>query len=243
MNLLNVSNVVKRFGGLVALNGVSVQVDRHELVGIIGPNGAGKTTLVNVIMGIYYPDSGRMMFNGRDITRMPPHRRVKLGISRTYQVPRPFSNMRVLDNVAVAAMHGAKELSVGEARGIARDILERVRLADKANLYPLSLSVTELRKLELARALAQGTKLVFLDEASAGLTGDELREILSVIEKIHDEGITIVMIEHVMKVIFNIAEKIVVMVNGEKLAEGKPTEISSDARVIESYLGRRWASV
>ncbi|MGC8969489.1 MAG: ABC transporter ATP-binding protein [Conexivisphaera sp.] len=243
MSILEVSGVVKRFGGLTALNGVELSVGRGELVGIIGPNGAGKTTLVNVVMGVYYPDSGRIMFDGHDITRAPPHRRARMGLSRTYQVPRPFNDLRVVDNVAVAAMYGAKGMSVGEARGVAMELLERVRLAERAEDYPESLSVVELRKLELARALAQGAKLVFLDEVSAGLVGEDLREVLAVVKDLHDGGMTIVMIEHIMRVIFNLAERIVVMMNGQKLAEGKPSEISSDARVIESYLGRRWSEI
>ncbi|MDP7982516.1 MAG: ATP-binding cassette domain-containing protein, partial [Conexivisphaerales archaeon] len=163
MSMLEVSGVVKRFGGLTALNGVELSVRGGELVGIIGPNGAGKTTLVNVVMGVYYPDSGRITFDGHDITRMPPHRRAKMGLSRTYQVPRPFNDLKVIDNVAVAAMYGSKDLPVGEAREIAEDLLRRVRLAERAEDYPESLSVVELRKLELARALAQEAKLVFLD--------------------------------------------------------------------------------
>ncbi|MGC9076843.1 MAG: ABC transporter ATP-binding protein [Conexivisphaera sp.] len=243
MSMLEVSGVVKRFGGLTALNGVELSVRGGELVGIIGPNGAGKTTLVNVVMGVYYPDSGRITFDGHDITRMPPHRRAKMGLSRTYQVPRPFNDLKVIDNVAVAAMYGSKNLPVGEAREIAEDLLRRVRLAERAEDYPESLSVVELRKLELARALAQEAKLVFLDEVSAGLVGEDLREILSVVRELHEGGMTIVMIEHVMKVIFNLAERIVVMMNGQKLAEGTPSEVSSDARVVESYLGRRWSEV
>ncbi len=243
MSLLEVSNVVKRFGGLTALNGVSVEVGKGELVGIIGPNGAGKTTLVNVVMGVYRPDSGRIAFDGHDITRMSSHGRARLGISRTYQVPRPFNSMKVIDNVAVAAMYGSRGLPVEEAREEARNLLEKVRLSDKADDYPESLSVVELRKLELARALAQGARLVFLDEVSAGLVGDDLKEVLSLVGELHDEGVTIVMIEHVMKVIFNLAERIVVMMNGQKLAEGTPSEVSSDVRVIESYLGRRWSEI
>ncbi len=243
MGLLDVSGVVKRFGGLTALNGVDISVQGGELLGIIGPNGAGKTTLVNVVMGVYYPDSGRITFDGHDITRMPPHRRATLGISRTYQVPRPFNGMKVIDNVAVAAMYGSKRLSVREAREVASELLEKVRLSERAEDYPESLSVVELRKLELARALAQGAKLVFLDEVSAGLVGEDLREVLSVVSGLHEGGMTIVMIEHVMKVIFNLAERIVVMMNGQKLAEGKPSEIASDARVVESYLGRRWSEI
>ena len=243
MSMLEVSGVVKRFGGLTALNGVELSVRGGELVGIIGPNGAGKTTLVNVVMGVYYPDSGRITFDGHDITRMPPHRRAKMGLSRTYQVPRPFNDLKVIDNVAVAAMYGSKDLPVGEAREIAENLLRRVRLAERAEDYPESLSVVELRKLELARALAQEAKLVFLDEVSAGLVGEDLREVLSVVRELHEGGMTIVMIEHVMKVIFNLAERIVVMMNGQKLAEGTPSEVSSDARVVESYLGRRWSEV
>ncbi|BBE42534.1 ABC transporter ATP-binding protein [Conexivisphaera calida] len=243
MSMLEVSGVVKRFGGLAALNGVELSVRGGELVGIIGPNGAGKTTLVNVVMGVYYPDSGRITFDGRDITRMPPHRRARMGLSRTYQVPRPFNDLKVIDNVAVAAMYGSKDLPVGEAREIAEDLLRRVRLAERAEDYPESLSVVELRKLELARALAQEAKLVFLDEVSAGLVGEDLREVLSVVRELHEGGMTIVMIEHVMKVIFNLAERIVVMMNGQKLAEGTPSEVSSDARVVESYLGKRWSEV
>jgi len=243
MSLLDVSGVTKRFGGLTALNGMDLSVGKGELVGIIGPNGAGKTTLVNVVMGVYYPDSGRIAFDGHDITKMPPHRRAKMGLSRTYQVPRPFNDLKVIDNVAVAAMYGSKDLSVEEARGIARDLLEHVRLAEREYDYPTSLSVVDLRKLELARALAQGARMVFLDEVSAGLVGEDLKEVLSVVKKLHEGGLTIAMIEHVMKVIFNLAERIVVVMNGQKLADGKPSEISSDARVVESYLGRRRAEI
>jgi len=243
MPLLEVSGVTKRFGGLIALNGVDLAVGRGELVGIIGPNGAGKTTLVNVVTGVYYPESGRIIFDGHDITKTPPHRRARLGISRTYQVPRPFNNLNVLDNVALAAMYGSRRISVRGARELAMDLLGRVRLAERAQDYPESLSVVELRKLELARALAQGSKLVFLDEVSAGLVGDDLREVLSVVKDMHEGGVTMVMIEHVMKVIFNLTERIIVMMNGQKLAEGKPSEVASDAKVVESYLGRRWSEI
>jgi len=238
--ILQVENVTKRFGGLVALSNVSFEVYEGEILGLIGPNGAGKTTMFNVITGVYKPDEGRVIFMGTDITGWKPHKIARKGIARTHQIVKPFGDLTVLENTMVGAMFGTRYKEVGEeeARRIAEEVLEFVGLADKKDLPARVLNVQEKKRLELARALAEEPKLLLLDEVLAGLTPSEVERMLGLLRQIRKEkGITMVMIEHVMHAVMNLADRIVVLHFGRKLAEGTPEEVANNPEVIAAYLG------
>ncbi|HID04369.1 MAG TPA: ABC transporter ATP-binding protein [Aigarchaeota archaeon] len=240
MTLLECRNITKRFGGITALNNVNLSIDEEEVVGLIGPNGSGKTTMTNIVSGVYRPDQGKVMFNGREVTNLPPDKRFKMGIVRTFQIPQPFHSLTVLDNVLVALTFGCRNVDSGSRRREAFDILEFVGLADKAEHYPASLNVVELKKMELARALAGGAKLLILDEINAGLNPAEVGHAIELIRKIHKSGVSLLVIEHVMKVILTLCERVVVLNFGHKIAEGTPEEIRSDELVIKAYLGEEY---
>jgi branched-chain amino acid transport system ATP-binding protein len=231
-----VSNLTKRFGGLVAVNSLTFKLEEGELLGLIGPNGAGKTTLFNLISGFEKPTEGAIMFKGKRIDGLPPHEITKLGISRTFQIPQPFINMTVLQNLLIASMYGAG-LSMERAQAEAKEILRSVGLADKESLLTKDLTMVELRKLELARALCNRPRLLLVDEAAAGLAPKDISKILDILKKIHENGVTIIMVEHILSVIMKMAERVMVMHQGRKLAEGKPLEIVKTPEVIEAYLG------
>jgi len=233
--ILELKNVTKRFGGLVAVNNVSFKVREKEFLGLIGPNGAGKTTLFNCISGLYKPNGGKIIFKGIDITGWPPHKIAMLGIARTFQIVRPLSNLTVLENVAIGALK--KTNDTREAISKAKEILEIVGLYDKRYLKARLLNVIEKKRLELARALATDPELLLLDEVAAGLTPAEVDELLELLRDIHRRGLTIIMIEHVMRAIMNIAERIIVLHYGRLIAEGPPEAISKNPKVIEAYLG------
>lgn len=238
--LLSVEGVTKRFGGLVALSNVSFNVYEGEILGLVGPNGAGKTTLFNVISGVYRPESGRILFKGIDITGWRPHRIARLGIARTHQIVKPFSDLTVLENAIVGALFGKRSgsLSESEARKIAVEVLDFVGLGDKANLPARVLNVQEKKRLELARALAAEPDLLLLDEVLAGLNPAEVDRMLGLLRRIRSErGVTMIMIEHVMHAVMNLADRIVVLHFGEKIAEGAPEEVASNRDVITAYLG------
>ena len=239
-DILVVDRVSKSFGGLRALDNVSFRVRRREILGLIGPNGAGKTTLFNVITGVYKPDSGRVVFDGTDITGWPPHRVARRGIARTFQIVKPFPNMSVKQNAMVGALFGrrADEITVEEAEDIAMRALEFVGLAEKAELPASALNIHEKKMLEMARALAAEPLLLLLDEVLAGLTPREVEEMLRVIERVRSErGVTVIMVEHLMHAVMNVADRVVVLSFGRKIAEGSPEEVASNPVVVEAYLG------
>ncbi|HXF69503.1 MAG TPA: ABC transporter ATP-binding protein [Thermoflexus sp.] len=237
MNLLEVHKVSKRFGGLQALNRVSLHVAEKEIVGLIGPNGAGKTTLFNVINGVYRPEEGRVIFRGQDITGRMPYEIARLGIARAHQIVRPLNELTVLENVMVGACFGRENRSLREAREIALTVLEQVGLASKRDMVAGQLNVAEKKRLEMARALAARPYLLLLDEVLAGLNPTEVAAMLEVIRAIRESGITVLMIEHLMHAIMNISDRIIVLDYGEVIAEGTPQEIARHPKVIEAYLG------
>jgi branched-chain amino acid transport system ATP-binding protein len=242
--LLNIKNVTKRFGNLVAVNNVSLHIDEGEVVGLIGPNGAGKTTLINVICGVYKADSGKVEFNGVDITNKQPYEICKVGISRTYQIPQPFPDMTAVNNVAVAVLgrRDVANMSFGDALLDASHFLQFVGLLSKRDVLARDLTLYEQRALELARALATLPKLLIIDEAMAGLNPAESLRAIRLINRARDEfNLTILWVEHVMKIIMEAADRVLVLHYGEKIAEGSPEEISRDTRVIEAYLGEKYA--
>lgn len=238
--ILSIEHVTKRFGGLVALSDVSFNVYKGEILGLIGPNGAGKTTLFNVISGVYKPEDGRVVFKGIDITGWKPHRIARLGIARTHQIVKPFGDLTVLENTMIGALFGkrAGEIREEEAREIAEGVLEFIGLGDKKDLPARVLNVQEKKRLELARALAAQPELLLLDEVLAGLTPSEVEVMLNLLRRIREEkGVTIIMIEHVMHAVMNLADRIVVLHFGRKLAEGTPEEVANNPEVITAYLG------
>ncbi|MEM3551705.1 MAG: ABC transporter ATP-binding protein, partial [Candidatus Bathyarchaeia archaeon] len=235
MPLLRVSGLVKRFGGLLAINNVSFDVDKGEYLGLIGPNGSGKTTIFNLICGFLKPDKGTVIFKDTNITRKSPHLRARMGIGRTFQIVKPLLDLSVLDNVTAGAL--MKSSNVNEAKEKAQKALELVGLYDKMSLKARSLNIVQRKRLELARALAMDPELLLLDEIAAGLTPTEVDGLLKILRDIHESGKTIIMVEHVMRAVMTISERVIVLHHGEKIAEGTPKEVSNDQRVIEVYLG------
>jgi branched-chain amino acid transport system ATP-binding protein len=241
MTLLKVEHVVKKFGGLRAVDGVSFTLDRGEFLAVVGPNGSGKTTLLNLINGVYKPDEGRIFFEGVDVTELPPYKRARLGMSRAFQVPRPFPESTVLDNVVVGALfNGGYDLR--RAREVAEEALRYVGLYNKRHELAGRLTFNELRLLELARALAGNPKLLLLDEVMAGLTPREIDAMVQLIRRLAEErGIAAIsLVEHRMRAVAQLAHRVIVMHQGKIIAEGPPEKALNDPKVVEVYLGRPW---
>lgn len=235
MAFLKTQDLTRYFGGLIALKNVSIEIRENEIVGIIGPNGAGKTTLTNVIAGIYLPTNGRIIFDGQDITELPAHRRCRLGIGRTFQLARPLGDMNLLENVMVGALFG-QGLGQREARERAREICEFLGI-EEVERDVTRLTALEIKKMEISHALATQPNMLFLDEVMAGLNADETMEMIELVRKINTQGITIVVIEHVMRVIKELTQRVVVLDWGQVIAEGPYEEVSTNSQVISAYLG------
>ena len=238
MSMLKGEGITKRFGGLVALSNVDFEVGKGEIVGLIGPNGSGKTTLFNVISGFYTPDSGQLTLNGHSIAGLQPYQIARLGIGRTFQIVRPFAGLSVLDNVKVGVLYGRSSVSESQAASRAMELLHFAGLANKANALGSSLTLVDKKRLEVTRALATGPEIILLDEVFAGLNPVEVDEAIDLIFRIRNElGITVFMIEHVMKATMQTCDRIIVLSFGQKLAEGKPDEIANNQAVVDVYLG------
>jgi branched-chain amino acid transport system ATP-binding protein len=241
--LLEARSVTKRFQGLVSVNAVSFRLDRDEVLGLVGPNGAGKTTLINLVAGTLQPNEGEILFEGARIDALPTFRRAHLGISRTFQVMKPFPGLSALANVTVGALFGAGGggLSRQRAREIAREWLEFTGLGRRIEQRADELGGPDRKRLELAKALAMRPKLLLLDEVMAGLNAVEIDEVVDVIGKIRGQGVGILVVEHVMKAIRKLSDRVMVLHHGEKIAEGSVDTVFSDPRVVEAYLGKRRA--
>jgi branched-chain amino acid transport system ATP-binding protein len=236
--LLRVSNLTKRFGGFVAVDDVSLSVRSGERLGLIGPNGSGKTTLINCISGALFNDEGTVHFDGQDVTRLPPFQRARAGIARSFQIPKPFHSMSVLENLRIPleyAAHGRVEhRHVGEE---AMRVLDLIGLKEHAHEDSSSLNQVDMRKLELARALAAKPRLLISDEAMAGLSSTEVDEVLGILSRLNESGITIIMIEHIMHAVMRFSERVICLDAGKIICEGAPEAIVQDANVQRAYLG------
>jgi branched-chain amino acid transport system ATP-binding protein len=236
MSLLEVSKLTRHFGGLTAVNNLSFSIDEGEIVGLIGPNGAGKTTTFNLVSGFIVPTSGDVTFLGRRLNGLKPHQVCQLGLTRTFQVVQPFPDMTALENVMMGAF--VRHTNSAQARSKALQVLERVGMGHKADTLGRDLTLMELKRLEIGKALATEPKLLLLDEAAAGLNTVEVEEILALVRQLNQqEGVTLLVVEHVMKVIMSLSHRIVVLDFGEKIAEGTPQQVAHNPAVLEAYLG------
>ncbi len=241
--LLQVDNLSKRFGGFVALDGIDFAVQKGERVGLIGPNGSGKSTLVNCICGTLHNETGTVHFDGGSVDGMLAHQRTRLGLSRTFQLPRPFPSMTVADNVRIPLLYtvnarGRAALSAADIAARCTELLNVVGLAHKMDKWPRDLTQVEMRKLELARAMAAEPKLLIADEAMAGLSQSEVADIVSLLIRLNERGITIVLIEHIMRAVMSFSQRLVVLVSGKKIADGPPDDVIRDPEVERAYLGQ-----
>ena len=238
MPMLKIEGLYKSFGGLTAIKNLDFTADEGEIVGLIGPNGSGKTTLFNLISGLLKPDAGKITFNNRDITGIRPHQICQAGIARTFQLVKPFTRMSPLQNVMVGRAYGTEPVqSMRQARLESEEILAFTGLARKLVPMAAMLSLVDRKRLEIARALATRPKLLLLDEMMAGLNPTEMEEAIRLVKEISDSGITLIVVEHVMKAVLGISDRVIVLNVGEKIAEGTPQEVASNRQVIEAYLG------
>ncbi|MFP6711168.1 MAG: ABC transporter ATP-binding protein [Rhodospirillales bacterium] len=236
--VLEVTDLTKRFGGFVALDSVSLHLDKGERLGLIGPNGSGKTTMINCISGALFNDEGKVEFEGKDITSLPAHKRAHMGIARSFQIPKPFKSMTVLENLCIplefAAWDRADHRHINEQ---AMEILETIKFADRAHENSGNLTQVDMRKLELARALAAKPTLLVSDEAMAGLSSSEVDEILEILMGLNEQGVAVIMIEHIMRAVMRYSERIVVLDAGKKIADGAPDDIIHNPDVERAYFG------
>ncbi len=241
--LLRVENVSKRFGGFVALDNIDLDVAPGERLGLIGPNGSGKSTLVNCMCGTLHHDTGDVSFEGRSVDGLSAHERTRLGMARSFQLPRPFASLSVADNLRVPLLYtglhrSGAESSSGELDDRCHDLLGLVSLSHKAHKLPRDLTQVEMRKLELARAMAADPKLLIADEAMAGLSQSEVKDIVSLLIRLNERGVTIILIEHIMTAVMSFSQRLVVLVSGRKIGDGKPDDVIRDPEVERAYLGQ-----
>ena len=242
-SLLEISNLSKRFGGFVALDGINLNVKQGERLGLSGPNGSGKSTLVNCICGTLHNETGSVIFDGKAINGLIAHQRTRLGLSRSFQLPRPFMSLSIVDNLRVPLLYTiharvGKRISSDEIENHCSEFLHLVGLADKAQRLPGDLSMVEMRKLELARAMAAEPKLLIADEAMAGLSHSEIDDILALLIRLNERGITIILIEHIMRAVMSFSQRVAVLVSGKKIADGSPEDVIRDSEVERAYLGQ-----
>ncbi len=241
--LLEVANLGKRFGGFVALEQIELSVEPGERLGLIGPNGSGKSTLVNCICGTLRNEAGTVRFDGMGLDRLPAHRRTRLGLARSFQLPRPFASLTLADNLRIPLLYTVnarrgRRLGAGDIEQRCTELLELFGLEAKAGRLPRDLSQVEMRKLELARAMASDPKLLIADEAMAGLSHSEIEEMLALLVRLNEQGITIILIEHIMRAVMSFSQRLVVLVSGRKIADGLPQAVIADPEVERAYLGQ-----